>query len=146
MNNQIVRKSVFRGVLASGVLLLIYFAFVSLISGWGFAQDQFGRFWYFIVPLSLGFGIQFGIYSYLKAAIIQKNLSKSVLAVSGTTSTVAMISCCTHYLANFLPILGITGVVVFVSQYQVELFWLGLGFNLLGIFYMLNKLINFLKS
>ena len=63
-----------------------------------------------------------------------------VLDVSGTTSTVAMVSCCTHYIVNLLPVLGSTGLVVFVSQYQVQLFWLGIISNLAGISYMLYKI------
>lgn len=137
-------KSVLKGVLASVVLLLIYFGFVSLISGWGFAQDQFLRFWYFIIPLSLGFGVQFGLYAYLKGA--HRTVSKKVLATTGATSTVAMISCCSHYLVNILPILGAVGFITLLSQYQIQFFWVGLVFNAAGIFYMANKVITFRKS
>jgi Cu+-exporting ATPase len=56
-----------------------------------------------------------------------------MVAVSGGTSTAAMISCCTHYLVNLLPVLGATGIASFVGQYQVQLFWVGLAFNLAGI-------------
>ncbi len=66
-----------------------------------------------------------------------------VVGVSGTTSTAAMISCCAHYLANLLPILGTVGIVTFVAQYQVELFWVGLLFNLGGIFYIANRVLKF---
>lgn len=55
---------------------------------------------------------------------------------SGTTSTAAMISCCAHYLANVLPVIGAAGVVTLVAQYQVELFWVGLGFNAAGIVFI----------
>jgi len=54
-----------------------------------------------------------------------------------------MISCCTHYLANILPILGTIGVVTFVAQYQTQLFWVGLLFNLGGIVYMISKVNKF---
>ena len=43
------------------LLLAIYFGVVSLISGMNFALEQFAAFWYFIVPLALGFGIQVGL-------------------------------------------------------------------------------------
>lgn len=58
--------------------------------------------------------------------------SGSAVAVSGGTSTAAMISCCMHYLANVLPVLGATGLVSLVAQYQTELFWIGLTFNAAG--------------
>ena len=132
-------QSVLKGLLSASVLLILYFAIVSSISGWQFAQDQFLRFWYFILALSFGFGIQVGLYTYLKNSINGKNQSAKVLAASGTTSTAAMISCCSHYLANILPIIGITGFITVVAQYQIQLFWVGLLFNFGGILYMANK-------
>ena len=133
----------FYGTLASAILLGVYFAVLSFVSGWGFAQNQFVLFWYFIVSLSLGFGIQIGLYTYLKELIKGGQGGGKVLGVTGTTSTATMISCCTHYLANLLPILGVAGVVTFVAQYQTELFWVGLLFNLGGIAYMANRIFSF---
>lgn len=118
------------------LLLAIYFGVVGLISGMKFALDQFAEFWYFIVPLALGFGIQVGLYTYLKNLVGQHGASGKVVAVSGTTSTAAMVSCCSHYLVNILPILGVTGFLAVVAEYQVELFWLGLVFNSAGILYV----------
>lgn len=134
-------KSIIYGFIGMAALLTVYFSVVSLISGWPFALSQFNQFWYFIVSLAVGFGIQIGLYTYLKNVIHQKNGSDGVLAVSGTTSTAAMISCCAHYLANILPIIGAVGIIGFISQYQVELFWVGLAFNIFGIIYIGRKVI-----
>ena len=125
------------GILATLALLTMYFGVVSLVSGFRFAQVQFLRFWYFVVALAIGFGIQVGLYSYLKAIV--KNVSPKVVAASGATSTAAMISCCAHYLVNVLPVLGAVGIITVISQYQVQLFWVGLVFNFAGIVYMANK-------
>lgn len=134
------------GILASAILLGVYFAILTLVSGWNFTQDQFLDFWYFIVSLSAGFGIQIGLYVHLRNLIKGGQGSGKVLGVTGTTSTAAMISCCTHYLANLLPILGIAGAVTFVAQYQVQLFWVGLLFNLGGVAYIASKIIKFKKQ
>ncbi|MCX6813118.1 MAG: hypothetical protein NTV77_01345 [Candidatus Azambacteria bacterium] len=137
-------KPIFYGFVASVALLGIYFSVLSLVSGWSFAQSQLASFWYFIVSLAIGFGIQIGLYSYLRGLIKNGGRGEGkILGVTGTTSTAAMISCCTHYLANILPVLGAVGVVTFVAQYQVELFWVGLLFNLGGIFYIANRVIKF---
>ena len=128
------------------VLLVFYFAIVTLISGWDFAQNQFLRFWYFILALAFGFGIQISLYTYLKNSIHSKNKSARVLVASGTTSGAAMISCCAHYLANILPVLGVTGFITIVAQYQVQLFWVGLAANLAGVFYMANRVAKFTKG
>jgi Cu+-exporting ATPase len=52
-----------------------------------------------------------------------------------------MVSCCAHYLANLLPVLGTAGLVSLVGQYQVELFWVGIAFNAAGIAYVGSKLV-----
>jgi len=137
------------GIVASSILLAIYVSLVSLISGFDFMLSQFSEFWYFILSLAVGFGIQVVLYTYLRKAIKNNDspgnlpAGRQVLAVSGTTSTVAMISCCTHYLVNLLPILGAVGIITVISQYQVQFFWVGLAFNFAGIVYMLNRVIKF---
>jgi len=131
------------GIAAAAGLLAAYFAVLTLVSGWSFAEDQFSQFWYFIVSLAAGFGIQIGLYVYLLGLIHGMHGEGKVLGMTGTTSTAAMISCCSHYLANLLPILGVAGLVTFVAQYQVELFWIGLLFNFGGIAYMGNRIIKY---
>lgn len=134
-------KSVFKGALAALILLSVYFLILTLVSGWKFAWGQFTSFWYYIVSLALGFGIQVSLYSHLKSVIKERKEGRGVLAATGATSTGAMISCCAHYLINVLPILGVTGIITFISQYQIQFFWTGLFFNLLGIFYIGNKVL-----
>jgi Cu+-exporting ATPase len=129
------------GMGAFVLLLIVYFGVVSLISGGDFALEQFSRYWYFIVALAVGFGIQVGLYTYLKNLVGRHGASGKMVAVSGTTSTAAMVSCCAHYLTNILPILGVTGFLTVVAEYQVELFWLGLVFNAAGILYIATKVI-----
>lgn len=130
------------GVGACALMLVIYFGVVGLISGMDFALDQFAKYWYFILLLALGFGVQVGLYTYLKNLVGRHGASGRVVAVSGTTSTAAMVSCCAHYLTNILPILGVTGFLAVVAEYQIELFWLGLAFNAAGVMYVLSKVVN----
>ncbi len=125
---------VVKGIGGGGILLLLYFLVLSSLSGWSGAVDQFSAYWYFVIALSAGFGVQIGLYTYLRA--IYREGSKGVLAVSGTASTAAMVSCCTHYLANLLPLIATAGIVTLVGQYQVELFWFGILLNLIGTTYM----------
>lgn len=128
------------------LMLAIYFGVVGLISGMDFAFEEFAKFWYFFVPLALGFGTQVGLFVYLKKLVGQHGASGKAVAVSGTTSTAAMVSCCAHYLANIVPILGITGFLTVVAEYQVELFWVGLAFNAAGLLYVMSKVINATKE
>lgn len=137
----IARPSAF-GALAFGALLAAYFGVLTLVSGWSFTVSQFADFWFYIVPLALGFGVQIALFVRLRQVVSRAKDTGAVVAASGTTSTVAMISCCAHYLANVAPVLGATGLVAFAAQFQVELFWVGLLFNLAGIAYIGNKLLN----
>ena len=131
--------SIIKGFIGAVALLAVYFVVVSAISGWSFTLDQLSQFWYFIFSLAAGFGIQIGLYSYLRN-VIHSSASKGVMVASGATSTVAMISCCAHYLVNILPVVGVTGVVSILGQYQIEFFWVGLLANLIGIVYILRRI------
>jgi Cu+-exporting ATPase len=133
-------KPISYGITAAAVLLAVYFVILTLVSGWEFTLDQFVQYWYFIVTLAVGFGVQIAMYLRLRHVTMHVDGSGKVVAVSGGTSTAAMISCCTHYLANVLPVLGATGVVALVAQYQTQLFWVGLAFNAAGVIYVGRKL------
>lgn len=129
------------GALAFGALLAVYFAALTLVSGWSFTVGQFAESWYYIVPLAAGFGIQVALFLRLREVVSRAKDAGTVLAASGTTSTAAMVSCCAHYLVNVAPVIGATGLVAFAAQFQVELFWVGLAFNAAGIAYVGNKLL-----
>ena len=144
MNN--ITKSVLYGLVASAILFGIYLGTLSFVSGWQYTQNQFVTYWYFVVSLTLGFGIQIGLYQYIKSLVHHGKSMGKIVGVSGTTSTTAMISCCAHYLANLVPILGATGLVAFVTQYQTKIFWVGLLFNFGGIFYISRRIIRFKKN
>lgn len=130
------------GLLGGSALLLLFFGLLSALSGWSFTLDQFREFWPYLVALATGFGIQLGLFATLHRESHAAHSGK-VVAVTGSTSGVAMISCCTHYLVTLLPALGATGLVTFVSLYQVELFWFGLAANVAGIVYIGRRLVAF---
>ncbi|MDO8621107.1 MAG: hypothetical protein Q7R31_02395 [Candidatus Levybacteria bacterium] len=139
--NAAIKISILFGLLGSLILLGLYFSVLTLVSGWQFTLRQFFTYWYFIIVLALGFGTQVGLYVFLKTKIKANNQSGKIVAVSGTTSTVAMISCCSHYLVNILPVLGAVGFITIISQYQIQLFWVGIIANLIGIIYMGRKVV-----
>ena len=143
MNNK--TRSILYGILASSILLGVYFLVLTLVSGWSFTKEQFADYWYFVVSLAVGFGIQIALYQYIKNLVHSGKGMGKVVGVSGTTSTVAMISCCAHYLVNLVPILGVTGLATFAAQYQVKLFWVGILFNLVGMAYMISRIYKFRK-
>lgn len=130
------------GILATFAMLGIYFGVLTLVSGWDFTVSEFSRFGYYVVALAFGFGIQIGLYFYLKQQLAHHHSGGTIVVASGATSTGAMLACCTHYLANILPIIGAAGAVTLVAQYQVELFWVGLTFNLAGIGFIGSRILS----
>lgn len=130
-------KYIIFGIAGSSGLLGFYFLILTLVSGWDFAKIQFFQNWYWILGLSFGFGLQIGLFSRLRA--LRSKADGKVVAVSGSASGLSMIACCSHYLVNIIPIIGISGVASIVGRYQTEIFFVGLIFNLLGVGYMLNK-------
>lgn len=132
-------RSIIKGMFGTATLLILYFLILTLVSGWNFTLIQFAQNWYWIASLSLGFGTQIGLFTYLRAFNTHKISGKAV-AVSGTTSGIAMITCCSHYLVNIIPLIGIAGFAAVIGQYQTEFFLIGLISNLAGLGYLLWKL------
>lgn len=130
------------GALASLLLLIVYLAVVGTVSDFDFARKQLANYWPYILALAAGFGVQVALYMRLKL-LHCKHRPTGALITSGSTATLSMLACCLHYLAIFIPLIGMLGLVSFVDRYQAQLFWIALIFNGAGILYMLkmhNKL------
>ncbi len=129
------RKSVAYGFLGSLSLLIIFVSVVIALGGFEEVAVRLSRYGVYIFILVLGFGAQVGIYVHIKK-------SGKALAATGSTSGLAMISCCSHYLISFLPILGVAGVSGMISSYQTEIFLTGIFFNFLGILHLVSEIEN----
>ena len=138
--NEETKKPIFYGALSSVGLLSLYAVTMTLLSGWGAAVEQFTNLWYLMVPLAAGFGIQVGLYTKLKAKIRER--SKGALAAGGTSAGTAMLACCAHHATDVLPLLGLSGVSIFLTQFQKPILLVSLGINVLGIIMMLKHLKN----
>ena len=141
LNLNAVSIAVGAALIATMVLLGVYFSVLSLVSGWSFTVQQFNVYWPFIVALACGFGIQVGLFFFLRRAVHAAGSGK-VMVATGANSGAAMVSCGTHYLVNLLPVLGATGLMSLVGQYQIELFWFGIASNLAGIAYIGRRVVS----
>src|SRR3972149_4210242 len=108
------------GLAASISFLGLYFLILSLANSFFHAREQFLEMWYLVLILSIGFGLQVGLYVFIKDALREKQLSNQVkiIAASGGVSTGAMIACCLHHLADVMPIIGLSAIALFLTQYQ----------------------------
>ncbi len=127
-------NAVFYGVLAGAGILFFYIIVLTIFQGFGFAISEFRQLWYWIIPLALGFGIQIGLYS----SILHTATINAEIAATGGVSGGSMIACCSHFLLNLLPIVGISGLTAFLMAYQKWFFGIGILANAAGIMMLFN--------
>ncbi len=132
------KKYVIAGFIGAFSLLAFYFLTMRLLEGsWGSAVYQFKKLWLFMIILSFGFGIQVGLYSYLRKLLRGKS-SGRIMGTSTATSGIGMIACCAHHVSDVLPLFGFTILSVFLIKYQSLLLLLGIISNLFGIVYLIK--------
>ncbi len=139
--NQInTKRSFIAGLTASSVLLILYFVILSLANSFSHAVEQFNQMWYWILFLVAGFGLQVGLYFYIKESFRSKQIASPTAAVvtSGGVSTGSMIACCLHHLVDVLPLMGLATAATFLTQYQLWFIFLGILSNFVGIVIMLE--------
>jgi len=127
-------KFVLKGLAASTILLTFYFIIASLLGGVSFALDNFIKLGYWMIPLVIGFGIQMGMFFYVKEKM-HKKAAGTAAASSGISAT-SMVACCAHHIADIAPFLGITALGLFLTKYQSTFLLMGVLSNILGITYM----------
>lgn len=133
------------GILAAAFLSTVYLGIVSWAESPQHALDLFWEDRWLVTPILLGFGVQAGLYTVLKMRLHIPELpaqtgdlggkhgSGASVGAAGATSTVAMVACCVHHVADALPILGLTAAATFLAKYQTAFLAAGLATNLLGI-------------
>lgn len=134
-------KSILLGTVSSLALLVLYFAIMSISRSSlseAFSQLYYLRFW--VVTLVLTFGIQVGMYVYIRDCNNKHIIGGKSTAVSTATSGTAMLACCAHHLSDILPFIGLSLVAGFLSKYQSWFFGLGIVSNLAGIGMLMRKL------
>ena len=125
-------------------LLVLYLLLMRLTTGsMEIAVSQFRYYSFWIIALSIGFGVQLFLFKYLKELHIASVGTEKMAKVTGTTSTTTMVACCAHHAVDVLPIVGASALASFLGAYTTELFAIGLVFNLFGIAYMLRQLQGF---
>ncbi len=137
IENQILRtwrRPIFFGLLGTVGLLILYLGLVSLAQGWKHAMELLVEDAWIVGPILAGFGMQVGLYTYLKAVIHAAARGTGALAgAGGGTSTVAMVACCAHHVTDVLPLVGLSAAATFLAEYRIPFMLVGLGTNLIGI-------------
>ncbi len=94
-----------------------------------------------MVALTGGFGIQAGLFSFIRQSIRERRASATgSVAASGAISAGSMAACCAHHLTDILPFLGLSGVAIFLTDYQIFFIIIGVLSNAVGIAIMLETI------
>lgn len=133
--------SIALGLAGAAALIGLYLALVSWAQGPEHALELLWGDRVFVGLISAGFGSQVGLFVYLR--LLQRAMARESVALAGAgtaTSSVSMIACCAHHLADVLPIVGLSGLAVFLVEVRTPLMLLGIATNLVGIVVMLRQL------
>ncbi len=126
--------------IASGALLLgFYVATMTAFNGWPAAEEQFQTLWWLLVPLSIAFGTQVGLFVRLKQSLRAKNAA--TIATGGASAGMGMLACCVHHATDVLPILGMSALSIFLIRYQKPILFISLGINVYGILHLRKYLV-----
>ena len=129
-----VSSSIWVGAAAAAALAALYAAIV-----WGASGslvhllDQVGSDWYLLTPLAVGFGIQVGLVAELRR---RHRMQASAAAAGGAgagASTLGMVACCAHHVADLAPFIGATGAATFLTAYRLPFIFVGLAVTAIGI-------------
>jgi hypothetical protein len=128
------RLPILTGTIGAFALFTLYLTIVTLAQGWEHAIELFGQDAWLVIPIMTGFGVQIGLYTYLRGVLrLGSRSSKMMMGAGGGTSTAAMVACCAHHVADLLPLLGLSAAASFLSAYKIPFMLIGLAMNVLGI-------------
>ena len=97
---------------------------------------QIKKYLLLLILLVAGFGIQIGLYTYLRHKEAVCTLTSMA---SGGVSSISMILCCSHYLINILQFISLS-FATFLTKYTFYILLFGVASNIAGILFMLNKI------
>ena len=106
------KRHIIIGVSASVLLLLVYMGIITLAEGIEHALDQTATLWYWVTALVIGFGIQAGLFSFIRHGLRERRTSATAsVATSGGVSAGSMAACWAAFLASYQVLFIIIGVL-----------------------------------
>ncbi len=128
------RLPVLMGTVSTVALFALYLTIVTIAQDWQHAIELFGQDAWLVIPIMIGFGVQVGLYTYLRGVLRRgSRSSKMMMGAGGGTSTAAMVACCAHHVADVLPLLGLSAAASFLAAYKIPFMLIGLAMNVTGI-------------
>lgn len=130
--------SIIVGTISTAGLFVFYVMAMRFLAGsWTAAWWQFKELWYWMILLASGFGVQAGLFYYVKTSV-NHGISNKMPAANSAVSIVGMVACCAHHLTDVIPILGLSALSLWLTVYQRPLLIIGIISNLVGIIYLIK--------
>lgn len=128
------------GLAAGLALVALYLLLVSWAQGWAHARDLLWTDRYYVTAIATGFALQAGLFVHLRRLLNMRARASAGAgtAVGTSASTGAMLACCAHHVVDALPLLGLSGLAVFLVDFRLPLMLGGIGVNLAGVLFMLR--------
>ncbi len=96
-------------------------------------REQIATDWYLLLPIVAGFAIQVGLLVELHRRR-RMGAGNAAAGVAGAgASSVGMVACCAHHVADLVPFVGATAAATFLYSYRVPFMLVGAGLNAVGI-------------
>lgn len=128
-------RAIFFGLLASSGMLAFYVLILTVANSFSHALEQFLILWYLMTPLIALFGVQVGLFAYMRE---RARIGKASFIASGGASGGAMIACCLHHATDVLPIIGLSGLAAIFTAYQTTFLLFGIVAGSTGLLWMLS--------
>ena len=135
------RRSARVGALAAVGMTAGYAAVVGGLSGsLAHLGEQVRADWYLLAPIIAGFGVQVALVVELRRRRRALRTAAAAGATGAAGSTVGMIACCAHHIADLAPLVAATGAATMLSAYRTWFMAAGLAATLAGITFAASRL------
>lgn len=122
------------GAIAAAALGLFYAVVVGGVGGIAHLGQQAVDDWPWLVLILAGFGTQVALFVELRRRHRLHDAAMKTTAGGGAgASAVGMVACCAHHVADLAPIIGVSGMAVFLTDYRTPIMIVGIAVNALGV-------------
>jgi hypothetical protein len=120
---------------------MFYALIVGGVGGLAHLGQQAADDWPWLVMILAGFGTQVALFVELRRRHrLHDAAMKTATGGGAGASAVGMVACCAHHVADLAPIIGVSGLAVFLTDYRIPIMIGGIGINALGVFLAARRL------
>ena len=120
---------------------MFYALIVGGVGGLAHLGQQAADDWPWLVMILAGFGTQVALFVELRRRHrLYDAAMKTATGGGAGASAVGMVACCAHHVADLAPIIGVSGLAVFLTDYRIPIMIGGIGINALGVFLAARRL------